>query len=61
MPEYLYVRSNPEWENKFKFGYTSTEKGLVDRYLASITEHSDYSSYENIFEIKKEKSYSSGI
>ena len=57
MPEYLYVRSNPEWENKFKFGYTSTEKGLVDRYLASITEHSDYSSYENIFEIKKEKSY----
>ena len=58
MPEYLYVRSNPEWENKFKFGYTSTEKGLVDRYLASITEHSDYSSYENIFEIKKEKYYS---
>ena len=53
MPEYLYIRSNPDWIDKYKFGYTSSENGLKERYKSSITEHSEYSSYERVFEIQK--------
>jgi len=57
MPEYLYIRSNPDWIDKYKFGYTSSENGLKERYKSSITEHSEYSSYERVFEIRKLDSY----
>ncbi len=57
MPEYLYIRSNPDWLDKYKFGYTSSENGLRERYKASITEHSEYSKYERVFEIQKLDTY----
>lgn len=53
MSSYLYIRSNPDWNDKYKFGYTSTKQGLKDRYKASITEHSFYSEYVAIYEIEK--------
>jgi superfamily II DNA or RNA helicase len=56
--EYLYIRSNPEWINKFKFGYSGKGKiGLINRFKSSITEHSPYSKYERIFVIEKQEGY----
>lgn len=50
MPEYFYVRSNPDWENKYKYGYTTN---LTKRLKSSVTEHSSYCKYVMAYEIKK--------
>lgn len=58
--EYLYVRSNPDWDSlgKYKFGYVgSQEFGLVNRLKSSITEHSEYCDYVVIYGIEKENNY----
>lgn len=50
MSEYFYVRSNPDWKNKYKYGYTTN---LTERLKSSVTEHSSYCKYVMVYEIKK--------
>jgi len=58
--EYLYIRSNPDWDFKYKFGYVGPQpNGLINRLKSSITEHSDYCRYVTIYGIIKKDNYNS--
>ena len=50
MREYFYIQTNPDWINKYKFGYT---KNLTRRLFDNFTQHSSMVKYHKIYEIEK--------
>lgn len=55
---YFYVRTNPDWGNKVKYGYVyGTKENLVNRIYDSSSEHTELSQYSLIYGFKKNKEY----
>ena len=51
---YLYVQSNPDWNNKVKYGFT---KNYTERLLSSHEQHSFLSSYTKLYKIEYTETY----
>lgn len=58
MTHHFYLRKNPDWVNKVKYGYVyGTKENLVNRIYDSSSDHSELSQYILIYEFKKNKIY----
>ena len=56
--ENFYLKKNPDWENKTKYGYVEGEdKNLVNRLSDSSEEHSELSNFTNIYGFEKMDNY----
>ena len=56
--ENFYLKKNPDWENKTKYGYVEGEdKNLVNRLTDSSEEHSELSNFTNIYGFEKMDNY----
>ena len=55
--ENFYIKKNPDWKNKTKYGYVNGDNvNLVNRLNDSKEEHSELSEYTNIFVFEKKMS-----
>ena len=60
--ENLYIKKNPDWENKTKYGYVNGDNvNLVNRLNDSKDEHSELSEFTNILAFKKTNEYKLGF
>ena len=60
--ENLYIKKNPDWENKTKYGYVNGDNvNLVNRLNDSKEEHSELSEFTNILAFKKTNEYKLGF
>ena len=56
--ENFYIKKNPDWENKSKYGYVEgVNKNLVKRLNDSSEEHSELSEFTNILSFEKTDEY----
>ena len=56
----VYIKQNPDWNfsNKSKYGYVKgNDINLVKRLNDSKEEHSEYSSFTNVFSFEKTDNY----
>ena len=52
--KFIYLKENEDWnyENKLKYGFSSTKLTLINRLHACSEEHSNYSKYTEIYQIR---------
>lgn len=56
--ENFYIKKNPDWENKTKYGYVEgVNKNMVNRLNDSSEEHSESSEFTNILSFEKKDEY----
>jgi len=56
--ENFYLKKNPDWENKTKYGYVEgNDKNLINRLKDSTEEHSELSNFTNIYKFVKMDNY----
>jgi superfamily II DNA or RNA helicase len=58
MVDNFYIKENKDWINKLKYGYVNGDKtNLINRLNNSTEEHSELSSFTNIFSFEKTNKY----
>lgn len=56
--ENIYIKKNPDWEDKIKYGYVKgDDKNLINRLSDSSEEHSELSEFTNILSFEKTDEY----
>ena len=56
--ENIYMKKNPDWIDKIKYGYvTGDNKNLINRLSDSSEEHSELSEFTNILSFEKTNEY----
>lgn len=56
--ENIYIKKNPDWKDKIKYGYVKGDnKNLINRLSDSLEEHSELSEFTNILSFEKTDEY----
>jgi len=54
----IYIKQNPDWEHKYKYGYVNgNKKNLINRLTDSKEEHCELSQFSNILVFRKTDDY----